>query len=248
MDTTLNKLLSKVARLEAEVDSLEVENAAMKLAFEKNHTLLLKRLDFVNVNVANVLDSPRTIRPPGPSYANATRNVALKAVEKAPPVHPTNVKKPTAANEAQTASAEPASAAPLSLDNAILRSVAQTASEDGWTTVRKRQRPEVRSGASKSMSLTTVLRGTARKVLFVTRSHPDTSTEDIVKFVSDVTMDDALVCIRLKSKFPSYSSFHVLVTANKFDLFHDPLVRPEGCLFCQFRGALKTDELENAAT
>lgn len=248
MATTLNKLLSKVDRLEAEVASLKVENATVKLELERNHALVLKRLDFVNINVAKVIDTLRLTRPTGPSYANVTRNGAKKAVEEVPVVLPTNTKKPKVANEAQAASGEPASAAPLSLDNASLGSVARTASEEGWNPVRNRRKPEVRSGASKSTALTTVPRGPARKALFVTRLHPDTSTEDVVKFVSDVAMDDALVCTRLRSKFPSYSSFHVLVSANKFDLINDPLVWPEGCLFRQFRGTLKTDERENAAT
>lgn len=248
---TLTELLLKVDRLEATVTSLKLENAAMRLELKNNNSLVMKRLDFVNTNLAKALDALLTIQPTGPGYASVAKNTTKQTSDETPPVRPNAANKAPANNETQRPSRQSTSASTApstNSDNVSPSSGKRNQPEDGWNEVRRRRKAEIRGGASKSTTLRTVPRGPARKALFVTRMNPDTTTEDIEQFVADVVKDDTLVCTRLNSKFSTYSSFHVAVSADTFDIINDPLVWPEGCLFRQFRGVLRTDELANADT
>ncbi|KAG0428203.1 hypothetical protein HPB47_024793, partial [Ixodes persulcatus] len=176
---TLTELLLKVDRLEATVTSLKLENAAMRLELKNNNSLVIKRLDFVNTNLANALDALLTIQPTGPGYASVAKNTTKQTSDETPPVRP----------NASTS----ASTAPLThWDNVSPSSGKRNQPEDGWNEVRRRRKAEIRGGASKLTTLRTVPRGPARKALFVTRMNPDTTTEDIEQFVADVVKDDTL--------------------------------------------------------
>ncbi|KAM7304193.1 sodium-coupled monocarboxylate transporter 2 [Ixodes scapularis] len=200
---TLTKLLLKVDRLEATVTSLKLKNAAMRLELKNNNSLVMKRLDFVNTNLAKALDALLTIQPTGPGYASVAGNATRQTGDETPPLRPNAVNKAPANNETQRPSRQSTSAstAPSThSDNVNPSSGKRNQPEDGWNEVRRRRKAEIRGGASKSTTLRTVPRGPAWKALFVTRMNPDTTTEDIEQFVADVVKDDTLVCTRLKSR------------------------------------------------
>ncbi|KAG0422987.1 hypothetical protein HPB47_001221 [Ixodes persulcatus] len=212
---TLTELLLKVDRLEATVTSLKLENAAMRLELKNNNSMVMKCLDFVNTNLAKALHALLTIQPTGPGYASVAKNTTKQTSGETPPVRPSAVNKAPANNETQRPSRQSTSAstAPSThSDNVSPSSGKRNQPDDGWNEVRRRRKAEIRGGASKSTTLRTVPRGPARKALFVTRMNPDTTTEDIEQFVADVVKDDTLVCTRLKSKFSTYSSFHVALS------------------------------------
>jgi hypothetical protein len=50
-----------------------------------------------------------------------------------------------------------------------------------------------------------------------------------------------LFCTRLKTKFNSYSSYHVLVLEDEFPLINNTGVWPTGCLIAPFSGKLTPD-------
>ncbi|KAH9362203.1 hypothetical protein HPB48_002181 [Haemaphysalis longicornis] len=81
--------------------------------------------------------------------------------------------------------------------------------------------------------LTYCSRQPTKKALFLSRLHPDTSVSTVKKLVTSVYKDESVVCKRLKTKFPSYVSFHVAVSHAYFDLVNQSSVRPSGCLFLQ---------------
>lgn len=95
----------------------------------------------------------------------------------------------------------------------------------------------MRAGKCKSSSISSARR--PRKSLFVTRLHPDTSSENVCELLASVTEVTCFVCTRLRSKFDTYSSFHIAVDDDKLDVISDAELWPEGCLFRPFYGPLK---------
>lgn len=79
--------------------------------------------------------------------------------------------------------------------------------------------------------------------MFVSRLHPDTSVPDVLGLVNSVVTDESAVCTRLKSKYPSYASFHISTSADSFAALNDAAVWPNGCLFRPFGGFLKEDRV-----
>jgi hypothetical protein len=57
-----------------------------------------------------------------------------------------------------------------------------------------------------------------------------------------------LVCTRLKTKFNSYSSFHISVTEDDFPLINNTGVGPSGCLIAPFYGKLTPDQVFTPCT
>jgi hypothetical protein len=52
-----------------------------------------------------------------------------------------------------------------------------------------------------------------------------------------------LVCTKLKTKFNSYSSFHIFVTEGEFSLINNTGVWPSGCLIAPYYGKLMSDQM-----
>jgi hypothetical protein len=55
-----------------------------------------------------------------------------------------------------------------------------------------------------------------------------------------------MVCTKLKTRFSSYTSFHVLVDEDEFPLTNNAGVWPNGCLIAPFYGRLKAGALSAA--
>jgi hypothetical protein len=54
---------------------------------------------------------------------------------------------------------------------------------------------------------------------------------------------DFLACIKLKTKFNSYSSLHISVSQDEFHLINDIDVWPIGCLIAPYCGRLNPDQV-----
>jgi hypothetical protein len=57
-----------------------------------------------------------------------------------------------------------------------------------------------------------------------------------------------LVCTKLKTKFNSYSSFHISVTEDEFALINNIGVWPSGCLIAPYYGKLTPDQMFTPST
>lgn len=110
--------------------------------------------------------------------------------------------------------------------------------DEGYTTVGPRRRKKPSVGTSKSSKETIVPRPPFQKALFVTRFGPETTVEDVNSLLEPVLRGKTVSCTKLKTKFPSYSSFHVSVEQDLFETINNPDIWPEGCIFHQFFGKL----------
>lgn len=95
----------------------------------------------------------------------------------------------------------------------------------------------MRAGKCKTSVITSALR--PRKALFVTRLHPDTTSESVCELLISVMKATCFESTRLRSKFDTYTSFHIAVDDDKLDVVSDPELWPEGCLFRPFYGPLR---------
>ncbi|KAG0411753.1 hypothetical protein HPB47_011115 [Ixodes persulcatus] len=233
--TLLNTLVAKVDNLTAEVKSLKAENASMKNELSKTNALLSKRSDAVNANVANQLGGSLEAAQRGPNYSEVAQRHVEVPRRGAPPAQ-------RFGPSTHRYTAPPADVQPTGLPNGSDSTSRLPSSEAGWTRVGRLGNRDALVGANKSTKIATVARGPVKKTLFVSRLHPDTSSDDITNLLSGVVTDKELTCTRLKSKYSSYASFHISVSAVNFDRINDPSVWPEGCLFRLFRGTLRNDE------
>ncbi|KAL1465895.1 hypothetical protein MTO96_043067 [Rhipicephalus appendiculatus] len=78
--------------------------------------------------------------------------------------------------------------------------------------------------------------------IFVSKLSPDTTSADLKKHIESVDLS-AISCRRLKTKYPSYSSFCVTVDEYTSKRLNDPSRWPCGCIFKPFRGILHEDML-----
>ena len=81
-----------------------------------------------------------------------------------------------------------------------------------------------------------------RKAIFVTRLDPNTSIENIEKHIKSNIGIASTVCSKIKTKYETYSSFHISTEEPDMDKILDPNVWPEGVLITEFYGQLKEDQ------
>ncbi|CAN7944991.1 unnamed protein product [Ixodes hexagonus] len=110
------------------------------------------------------------------------------------------------------------------------------------TSTHRKSRTAARTGASESCKLSVASPSKRRMALFVTKLAPETTYGDISSHLSSLCIEK-LECRRLKTRYNTYSSFHVSVDAEDFDKLSDPAVWPKSCLFKPFRGSLREDLL-----
>lgn len=98
------------------------------------------------------------------------------------------------------------------------------------------------NGSKKDSDLKSVKRLPRKKAAFVSRLSPETSVKEISDFLGPLGLD-FLLCHKLKTKFQSYSSFHIQVYESDFDRVMDESTWPEGCLVTEFSGKLRKDQI-----
>jgi hypothetical protein len=72
------------------------------------------------------------------------------------------------------------------------------------------------------------------KALFVSRFSPDGSSSDVEKSLKEQLKLSLQVCLRLKAKFNTYTSFHISVAEDDFPLIYSMGVWPDACLIAPF--------------
>jgi hypothetical protein len=98
-------------------------------------------------------------------------------------------------------------------------------------------------GARSGSSLSTVQKKVRTKALFVTRFSPDVSSADVEQSLKDQLELASLTCTKLKTKFNSYSSFHIAVSQDDFDLINNTGIWPIGCLIAPYYGRLNPEQI-----
>jgi hypothetical protein len=98
-------------------------------------------------------------------------------------------------------------------------------------------------GVRNSSCLPVIPKQPKLKSLFISRLGPDVSALDVENFLQDHLKLSSLTCTKLKTKFNSYSSFHVSVTEDDFLLVNDSGAWPTGCLIAPFCGRLSPEQV-----
>lgn len=80
------------------------------------------------------------------------------------------------------------------------------------------------------------------KSLFVSRFSPNVNKSNIEDSLKSQLNVRSLVVTKLKTKYQTYSSFHISVDERDFDLINNTNVWPAGCLIAPFFGKLKTEQ------
>ncbi|XP_077545924.1 uncharacterized protein LOC144158716 [Haemaphysalis longicornis] len=118
--------------------------------------------------------------------------------------------------------------------------------EDSFKVVKYRRRATASSGTSKLSKVKAVPRKPISKALFVSRLDPKTSIEDVKDFVKPVLGDKTVQCVKLRTKYDSYASFHLSGDDEAFAALNCFDVWPEGSIFHQLFGKLDESRVVEA--
>lgn len=102
-------------------------------------------------------------------------------------------------------------------------------------------------GNKNGSSLPTVPKRVRTKALFVSRFSPEVSSADVEQSLKDQLELASLKCTKLKTKYNSYSSFHISVSEDDFHLVNNADVWPAGCLVAPYYGRLNPDQIYSVA-
>jgi hypothetical protein len=112
--------------------------------------------------------------------------------------------------------------------------------------VKPRRQPLI--GVISSLSLPVISKAERFKALFVSRFSLDVTADDVHKSLKEQLSLKKLVYTKLKTKFNSYSSFHISVTDDEFALINNISVWPSGCLIASYYGKLTPDQTFTPST
>lgn len=223
--------LQGISLLTDEVNALRQESARLQREAAKNSSLQAAAISSLQDEVRALRSELGRRKPQYPPLAPAMGDKATEAALTRAPLSVDTRKNLCASENASS---------PVSLLPATTNWASPAKERPGDT---RRPVREVAVGANTSSAITSVPRRPARKALFVSRLHPDTSVPDVLGLVNSVVTDESAVCTRLKSKYPSYASFHISTSADSFAALNDAAVWPNGCLFRPFGGFLKEDRV-----
>jgi hypothetical protein len=112
--------------------------------------------------------------------------------------------------------------------------------------VKPRRQPLI--GVGSSVSLPVITKPQRSKALFVSRFSPEVTSDDVSKTLKEQLSLERLVCTKLKTKFNTYSSFHISVTEDEFSLINNTSIWPSGCLIAPYYGKLTPDQIFTTST
>lgn len=81
--------------------------------------------------------------------------------------------------------------------------------------------------------------------LFVSRLQPGTTERDIINSINEQININSFKCTQLKTKFDSYTSFHIAVEEKDFPVINNIEIWPLGCLLMPFLGRLNKSQIAN---
>jgi hypothetical protein len=114
------------------------------------------------------------------------------------------------------------------------------------TTTKNKQRRQPLIGVRNCVSLPVISKKERSRALFVSRFSPEVTTVEIEESLKEQLSLKRLVCTRLKTKFDTYASFHVLVNEDDFPLVNNIGVWPNGCLIAPFFARLTPEQIYSA--
>lgn len=236
--------------LKHEMSAMRLENISLKNEISGLKNIisnLVRTVSGLKSEIPNNIDNRNLARP----QEKASRNIGEKSRGNKPPLNKSNPKKlqttevsESDVNLSRTGGRYGASEASTSTSASAVRAPVDS-DEGGFIQVRRRAPrstdPVPLRGTRLSSSLRTVVK-TQKKAFFITRLDPGTQPGEIERFLKDEFSIEFVVCTRLRTKFDSYSSFHVLVNKNDFDKLNHDEVWPEGILATPYLGQLKNEK------
>lgn len=100
-------------------------------------------------------------------------------------------------------------------------------------------------GSKRSDALKVASRTAPKKELFVSRLDPSTTAQDLESFLLNDLKLKTVKITKLKTKYQTYASFHLLIDSSDFNKAHHEDVWPEGILIKPFLGKVKSSEPKN---
>lgn len=233
---TLNSVLEHVKNLENEVAYLKSENAALKLQVS----------EIITSNSNCSKSGGYRERPSAKLYSTAVQPAQKKI--SADPARPAVVELPVASRAVDHVPAVSTVSSPAVTE--IVDSL-----PDGFQVVtHKRRKREPRVGTRNATGIEMAPERAKTKSLFVSRFGPNVSISNIKDSLTQQSTlanqinINFLKVTKLKTKFQTYSSFHILVEERDFEAINNPNVWPEGCLIAPFYGKLKPEQHFDFAT
>lgn len=98
------------------------------------------------------------------------------------------------------------------------------------------------NGRNKHSSLQIADSRLRKSAIFVSRLSSTAVASDIEENLKLLNLE-YLVCTKLKTRYETYSSFHVEIPSVCIDAVLDPDLWPEGCIVSKFYGKLKSDQV-----
>lgn len=106
----------------------------------------------------------------------------------------------------------------------------------------KYERKPILYGSGSSKNLKVALKEPRKKAVFVSRLAPEVSVQELFQYIDNEIVKPIKIT-KLKTKYESYSSFHVEIEEEKFDEMFNDKHWPEGCLVCPFYGKLRNEQI-----
>jgi hypothetical protein len=105
-----------------------------------------------------------------------------------------------------------------------------------------KQKSTLEKGTRKTNKLKVNAQPTSSKALFVTRFDEDVTCNDITEYINEQLNLIPRKCIKLKTRYPGYASFYILMNATEYEKIANPNFWPEGILYTQFLGKLREEK------
>nr|CAD7587621.1 unnamed protein product [Timema genevievae] len=243
----LNSLINMVYDLSTQVKDLSSDNAVLKSQISE---LIAFRSPVCLVSVGTQCSlssqssipsesSPSTsLLSKSPKSPKLTFSQALTSNNKSSGVDSKSVVKSPAGSQSASASADDGFTVVSSRKN---KSSNSNVRED--PPVQRSRARKLLTGNKIATDLQTVNKVFKKKSLFVTRFSPEVSSLAIQSYLTKELNLDYLVCSKLKTKFNSYSSFHISVKEDDFPMINISDIWPSGCLIAPYYGKLLPEQI-----
>lgn len=224
---TLSDILDYVKSLHNEMLEIKNENAALKIQMAE---ILDKRICSTNSDQSN----PKVVQQVNASCIRKSYSQVLSQSA------------PASSKQSNPGTAKSASASNVVTTQLTANEVGSPSPPidgEGFQVVaKKRKVRKVTQGVLTSSALETVPVRAKMKSLFVSRFSPKVNGKSIEDSLKNQLTLSSLVVTKLKTKYETYSSFHISVEEKDFHLINNTGVWPVGCLIAPFYGKLKPEQ------
>ncbi|CAN7981100.1 unnamed protein product, partial [Ixodes pacificus] len=239
VNNLLQALHDKFDSLIKEVASVRADNVSLHLHLARN-TELLRRF-----TAQAVLPPPTTtpLQVPSPEPASFASALGRDSRTDGGKVTPGSGRTTIHRSPSKTAVTLVSSALSVQVTGEVAPKDA-----DGFTLLLRKKHVKPSSGTCASSKVSSVPRPPRLKARFVSRLSPDTSCDDVGAALTAFLEGKPLICIKLKTKHDSYSSFHITVNEEDFNKINVADVWAMGSLFRPFFGAVRGNDDRDTIT